>query len=498
MQGLSHVLQILVFILIAVSVPLVIFLPARKFAEWAIGLLLLFAIVFYYSITMVNFFSDHHFLTGWPITSLNSYRMFVLHHWPQFNGITIFGSNFLKLKVDYHFASTFFPIILLWVGGIVRFVVVRYVPHNRLREVTHEYWLYITSLFIILLIINNVYDLNFLIILLLFLLVLVIIATGLYRIFSDFVILIIKTARHVGRLIMSGVRRLRIGLRYLALIAVHIAKFLNKILRRIRELYDKYVRRPFRWLDERLNELERKEEVSTNAGLKRITQVLTQQSLDDQEDREEVQEEVLPRQATEEEINTVRTMHVMLNAYEAYIGPRLSDGTTSDDIRQKLSAALNDFSRLPPEIVGDEFTMLYREYARFRNSGDRDRFNHNCYFYRLSELGAKISSQKLNESMPGIGKKLRILRKTRIACEKLLQAPKPYPDELITASIDALEMFNHLDAAACDPRFHQALLAYHDVQKAINAGTASREREIQCGIELAQIAVTIANEQQIP
>jgi len=73
--------------------------------------------------------------------------------------------------------------------------------------------------------------------------------------------------RHIGRWIW-------IFLQHIASIAADIAKFLHHVLKRIRELYDKYIRLPFRRLNEWLSNIENKQEV-------KVKERLNKKSLDD-------------------------------------------------------------------------------------------------------------------------------------------------------------------------------------------------------------------------
>ena len=254
--------SILVFIILVIGTPIVIFFSARKVAEWIIAVLLLFALVFYYADMLTQFLTDHDFwnaLVSLIITLLQNYKMFILNHWPQFGGISVFG---ISMNVDYGFTATWVPLIILYAGGLIRYVVVRFVPHYRLREVTREYWLYITSFLIILLIISSVLDWNILILLLIFLLTLLVISAGLWRILTDPLVVVFHAVLHLLRWIW-------IGMKYLASIAADIAKFLYHLFKNIRELYNKYVRQPFIQLDQKIQALEANEEQRVDEKLKR-------------------------------------------------------------------------------------------------------------------------------------------------------------------------------------------------------------------------------------
>lgn len=88
------ILQVLLFIFLLLSIPVVIFFTARKIGEWIIGFVLLLAFLLYYAVSIVNFFSFHDYHNGpisWTTNVLLSYRSFILSHWPHFDGVTLLG-----------------------------------------------------------------------------------------------------------------------------------------------------------------------------------------------------------------------------------------------------------------------------------------------------------------------------------------------------------------------------------------------------------------------
>ena len=284
MQIFLNVLQILGFILVLLSIPSVIFFPARKVTEWIVGLLLLFILILYYSYSIIYFFESHRFINGFTefiINFLTGYRDLIFGHLPYLDGIPIFGFKFLSIKVDYSFDATLWPTVILWVGGLVRLVVVKFVPENRLRQLTQEYWLYTTSFLMLLLILSNIFEWNFLTTFIIFLFILLIIATGIYQIIKDVMVLTIEIFRHILKWVVAGIRRIWLGMRYVALFAVKVAKFINNIFSNIRMLYDKYIRGPFRWLHRKLIYLEEKEAKSAEIGKQNVTIKLEQEKLEE-------------------------------------------------------------------------------------------------------------------------------------------------------------------------------------------------------------------------
>src|SRR2546429_680172 len=102
MSSILNGLQIVLFLLVTLSVPVLIFFSAlrdfsaRKAAEMAVGLILLIAMIFYYSGTIIQFIVDHQFynvVTTHIADFLYSYRVFVLDHWPRLSGIRIFDAT---------------------------------------------------------------------------------------------------------------------------------------------------------------------------------------------------------------------------------------------------------------------------------------------------------------------------------------------------------------------------------------------------------------------
>ena len=147
--------QTVLFIFIIITVPVLIFLTARRVGQLIIGSFLLLALLLYYTQSISSFFDSHGYQNGlisWIIRALFSYQSFILNHWPLFDGFQLFGLHILSVNVvDLSFTTTWWPLIFLYIGGIVRLVVMRFVPSYRAREIAHEYWLYITSFLIILL-----------------------------------------------------------------------------------------------------------------------------------------------------------------------------------------------------------------------------------------------------------------------------------------------------------------------------------------------------------
>jgi hypothetical protein len=254
----GNLLDILLILLLVCS-PIVIFFTARKAMEWIIGLLLFAVLLLYYAYSIVSFITSRHVTLGffvWLSRLLISYREFILNHWPQ-----IFG-----MHVDYSFPTTWWPIGILYAGGILRLFVEKFVPHSRLRSITHEYWLYIASFLIFLLVISSILDWNFLIAGLVFVLVLLMVVAGLHRIVGDIFIAIF----HLSIYIM---REVWIAMKYAAFVAAKVAKFLNNMLKAIKELYDEYIREPFRLLNERIRR-------NQGRRLEGITKRLNQEGID--------------------------------------------------------------------------------------------------------------------------------------------------------------------------------------------------------------------------
>ena len=255
MSSVLNGLQITLFLLVIISVPILIFFSAfrdfsaRKWAELAVGLILLVFLLFYNAGVIIQFIVDHQFynpVTNHLVDFLYSFRVFVLDHWPRLGGIRIFGITFFSMIINNQFTPIWWlPLGILWLGSLARFVIVQYVPNNTLRVMAHEYWLYITSFLILLIIISNVLDWNVFITFAIILFAFLLVAAGLYRIVTDPFIVIFEAIRHLGRFIGIGIVKIRTLMRRLARLAVRIAKFFYRVFKNIRQFYKDYVQQPF-------------------------------------------------------------------------------------------------------------------------------------------------------------------------------------------------------------------------------------------------------------
>jgi hypothetical protein len=243
--------QLVVILVVASIVPVVIFFSARTIAEWVIGSLLLLALLLYYAQSITTFLDSNNHTSGFfqfLSSILLIYRGFVLSHWPSFR-INILRFTLFSMNANYEFSTTWWPLIVLGASGLIRLVVGWFVRHTKLKEVTAEYWLYITSLLILLLTISSISNWNFFITLLIFFITLIFIATGLYRILSDILLLILEVIKHIWTWTW-------IGLNYLAVLAIKVAKIINSLFSKIKELYNKYVRGPFQHFHRAMVEIE--------------------------------------------------------------------------------------------------------------------------------------------------------------------------------------------------------------------------------------------------
>ncbi|GEM_PF-2423778 len=221
---------------------LAVLFTSKSIAEGLAALILILAMVFYYTQPVRTTVFELTVLRDLPLAHwLQDYQRFILEHWPRFDGISVFGNRILSIHADVHFVATLWPVLLLFVGVIVRVVLGRYIRHEKLKRVGREYWLFITAYTILALMISDIIHWSFLKMMLASLVAVFIVTAGLFRVSADLL-------RGLWVSIKVAYRFSKIATMYLALLTARIAKVLRNLMKFIRELYEAYIIERFRRL----------------------------------------------------------------------------------------------------------------------------------------------------------------------------------------------------------------------------------------------------------
>ena len=170
---------------------------------------------------------------------VQSGRESVLDRLPGFEGWSIGRLRLLPIAIDKDFVPTVWPAVMLFLGLVVRSVILRFVPNERLKEVAQEYWLFIAGYVILAFVASSLIHWNVFVLLVVLSLTIFILATGALRIVADFV----RGSITAG---VAMVDWLRVGLRYLAVAAARVARVLRRVFRFIRHLYETYIIGPLK------------------------------------------------------------------------------------------------------------------------------------------------------------------------------------------------------------------------------------------------------------
>ncbi len=232
---------VMMFLGIAVVVTLlVIFSTAKSVAEYVASFTLVFALVFYYTDAIQKVISSVPLLGRTPINKLlQLYHDLIINILPEFSGITVFGKTIFVIEINTSYVSAKWPIIFLFSGVAIRYVINRFVRHQKLKQASSEYWLFITLYFVLAAIVSTLIGWGFIKILVVSLGVVFIIAAGMFKVGVD----ILKGFLSV---IHTVWRTIKIAAMYIALGGAKIAKALRNLVRIIRDIYNAYIIAPFR------------------------------------------------------------------------------------------------------------------------------------------------------------------------------------------------------------------------------------------------------------
>lgn len=163
----------------------------------------------------------------------------------------------MQTRVDQQFIESYAPVIILIVGLLVRFVISRYIKHDRLRRLAREYWLFITGYLITTAMISYITHLSFVWMLLIPLVIIFFTSAGIFRVILD----IFKA---IWKILVLFVNYCKLLFKYLALLGAKFAKLLRRIVKVIVDFYNNYIVGPLRRLYNKLQELRKKAEESVD------------------------------------------------------------------------------------------------------------------------------------------------------------------------------------------------------------------------------------------
>lgn len=267
MSEVTIILETVLSLLVLLGTPVVlvvILVRSRTVAERIVAAVLILGMVFYYARPLqwliLGFYAElpsmSNILQGVVnimIGFLEKYQEFILGILPGFDGITVLGKRMLRVDIDTQFVATGWPIVVLFVGVVVRLAIGRFVRHERLRQVGREYWLFITAYIILALMTSTIVHWSFLGMMLAVVIVVFVLTAGLLRVATDLISgfwASWKVVRRLGKIAMM----------YVAFCAAKVTKLFRNLVRFIRELYNKYIIEPIRRLYGRIqNFLDRAE-----------------------------------------------------------------------------------------------------------------------------------------------------------------------------------------------------------------------------------------------
>ena len=220
----------------------VIFLFSTSLSEYVASLILALALGFYYTEAIQTVIAKISFLSKVPVSEwLQSYHNLIITYFSKFDGFTVFGKTFFAINVNNRYVATRLPVILLFLGVVVRLVIERYVKHERLKQAGREYWLFITTYLVLAAIVSTLIQWSLLKILIASLVIVFIVAAGIFRVGTDFL-------SGLWALLLLVGRAMKIVAMYIALAGTKIAKALRNLVKFIRNVYEAYIIEPFRRL----------------------------------------------------------------------------------------------------------------------------------------------------------------------------------------------------------------------------------------------------------
>lgn len=229
----------------------------RRVVEW---LFILFAVAFlpfYYASSLQRVFSGSQQV----VSILARYRGGILRHWPQFGGFTFLGHRLFSMRVNASFTPTWWPIIALIVGVVLRLVIANFVTNQRLKELAGESWVILTTYLALALIVSAVLNWNFLLIFILSAVV-VLVYAGAYQLIANLWDGVLHTIHHVIRLA-------HIFFKYIAVAGTYIGEVFSDIYNFVRDLLD-IVIAPFRFINRLLTTFEDELEARANSELSQL------------------------------------------------------------------------------------------------------------------------------------------------------------------------------------------------------------------------------------
>lgn len=217
------------------------------------------SLIFYYSRNIAQFTIKIPIIGPALEEFFTKFQYYIVEHIPAFDGINFFNKKLLVIQAHHDFQTTYWPIYFLIMGFFVRIIIDKYIKHQKLRNVSSDYWLFITTYVVIASIISNVINWSFIKIIVFSIVIVLLLAAGLLRVLSDLFSFLLEAIR-------LCIQAFKIFTKWLALFLARIAKFIRNLVKKIRELYNKYIVDPilkfFKRIKRQLDKLESQVNIS--------------------------------------------------------------------------------------------------------------------------------------------------------------------------------------------------------------------------------------------
>jgi hypothetical protein len=222
------VLPPILFIVILVVLPF----TSKRPTEFIVSIILLLLMIFYFSgkirLILQNFYTDgvrNENIASWLSNILAKYQRFFWERLPR--------------SWNRSYIADSIPLYILSASVLLRWGISKYVKHKKLQYITREYWLFITTYLIFIIILSQITGWSFILLLVGSIICLFVVIAGLFRLLGD--------GLH-GATNTFGIlkRMLKIIVKELVLLGTMFVSFLRNLLKFIRELYNRFILEPCR------------------------------------------------------------------------------------------------------------------------------------------------------------------------------------------------------------------------------------------------------------